>query len=77
LKFLQTEGSLINIANIDHLTCLPQYGCLNGQDILTHWSIEIELSGGGCIFVGRFDSESDANTYLNNLITKLGIEIIK
>ena len=76
MKFLKTEGSLINTAHIELLNCLPRYSCRNGQDILSHWVVEVVLSSGGGVDLGRFDSEHDAENYLNDLVTKLGIEVV-
>ena len=79
MKFLQVpydKGNLINTAHIEMLQCLPRYGCKNGQDILSNWVVEVILTSGGCVALGPFRSERDAKNYLNDLVVKLGVEVV-
>ena len=77
MKFLQTEGSLVNMAHINSICCLPNYGEKSGKAILTHWIVEIVTTCGGSFDLGHFDSEHDAEVYLADLVVKLDIEIVK
>ena len=77
MKFLQAEGSLINAAHIERLSCLPRYACKSGQIILSNWVVEVIFSDGGGVDLGSFDSKHDAEVYLADLAFKLDIEIVK
>ena len=77
MRFLQTEGSLVNTAHINSICCLPTYSERSGGAILTHWIVEIVTTCGGSFDLGRFDSEHDAEVYLADLVAKLDIEIVK
>ena len=77
MKFLKAEGNLSNTAHIECLRILPRYSCKEKGIILTHWVVEVLFSSGSSADLGRFDSEHDAENYLNDLVIKLDIEVVK
>lgn len=75
MKFLKTKNSLINIANLEALMCTPRYATLDGKVELLHWSVEfVTLGYSGDL--ETFDTEAEARKYLDELTTKLGVEIV-
>lgn len=76
MKFLKTEGSLSNTAHIECLRILPRYSYKGKESMLTHWVVEALFSSGSSVDLRRFDSEHDAQNYLNDLVIKLGIEVV-